>query len=1147
MNVNDSEYEKLLANYRELQLRVTRFSSVEQELINTRDRLDDELILYKKLNQFNKDALKDLSEKKFLQLVSETIVDIFELESSVVFLNDLENDFNSQLFTEGIKLNEREKPVFTENIKQFCKNFSREKSIILKSEMFAENKSFKNFSRGLLFLFSDSELKIDVLLLGLISKEYDPIYQQLKNRHETIFSVFSQQVQSMLANIKKNNKIHKQIKKISESESELRKLSQIATKTKNGVIISDELGKIVWVNEAFESISGYSFAEVSGKKPKEFLQGKDSDQQAILKLKTALQNKEYVEVTLINYKKNGEKYFNALQITPVFDENGKHQSFIALQRDITSEILAKNELIRINSRFELITEKSQIGIWEWDLKSGKTSWNQVLIEQYGAENTQMEKEFFTYWKTFLHPDESERVQNKLNNFINSNNEILEDEFKIINGKTNGIIILRSLIIAERDAKNNLIRLVGTNIDITEKKNNELTLQNSLKQQELISEISLELNNVLKFEIRIQSVLIKLLNHTGVSRVYIFENLDNGAACSNTFEVCNTGVVPQIDELTYISYSDIPYWKTTLMEQGIIYSENIDLLPVEVKEILEPQKIKSIIVFPLNVKGEFFGFIGFDECAYYKKWSKSELELLRAVSGIIANSYERDISEKNLIASEKKYHGIIDNMNLGLVETNLDGNVIFSNKKFHKLSLLEDPKLLALNNKAEHTLKLRLEQKIILGYNKLDENSYEIDFKRKDNLKKTFLVSYGEATDQLGKISGHISVFLDITTVKTLQKNLEDALKERDIFLKKANTLKTFYENVLNNSPSELLVLDPDFMITYSNHHFHREDSIWKNAIGKSLLEFKFVNEHEKNNMLLLTQKINEAIGENKLVQLEENYFTKYGEDCYSLQSILPFYNENNVLENIIISGIDISEIKKIEKNILQKNEELKKINSELDNFVYSVSHDLRSPLLSVKGILALIFKTSELDDKVKNYLKMAEKSILRLDGTIQEILEYSRNSRLGLKLESFNLKEMVSAIYDDLKFSTTKQVEFNIEISCNEIIFSDKSRINTVLKNILGNAFKYLKQDNQKSVVTFYAKKVNTDLLIIVSDNGEGIADNHLSKIFDMFYRASKSSSGTGLGLYICKEIITKLNGEIKIKSKLNEGTTVYVSIPITE
>jgi signal transduction histidine kinase len=298
---------------------------------------------------------------------------------------------------------------------------------------------------------------------------------------------------------------------------------------------------------------------------------------------------------------------------------------------------------------------------------------------------------------------------------------------------------------------------------------------------------------------------------------------------------------------------------------------------------------------------------------------------------------------------------------------------------------------------------------------------------------------------------------------------------------------------------------------------------------------------------LLTQKINEAIGENKLVQLEENYFTKYGEDCYSLQSILPFYNENNVLENIIISGIDISEIKKIEKNILQKNEELKKINSELDNFVYSVSHDLRSPLLSVKGILALIFKTSELDDKVKNYLKMAEKSILRLDGTIQEILEYSRNSRLGLKLESFNLKEMVSAIYDDLKFSTTKQVEFNIEISCNEIIFSDKSRINTVLKNILGNAFKYLKQDNQKSVVTFYAKKVNTDLLIIVSDNGEGIADNHLSKIFDMFYRASKSSSGTGLGLYICKEIIIKLNGEIKIESKLNEGTTVYVSIPITE
>jgi signal transduction histidine kinase len=296
---------------------------------------------------------------------------------------------------------------------------------------------------------------------------------------------------------------------------------------------------------------------------------------------------------------------------------------------------------------------------------------------------------------------------------------------------------------------------------------------------------------------------------------------------------------------------------------------------------------------------------------------------------------------------------------------------------------------------------------------------------------------------------------------------------------------------------------------------------------------------------LLISKINEAILSEKLLQFEEVFIIDESE-YYTLKSILPVYNASNLLENVIVIGIDITEIKNIEKNILQKNEELKKINSELDNFVYSVSHDLRSPLLSVKGILSLIFKTAQLEPKVDNYLKMAEKSILRLDETILEILEYSRNARLGLQFDEVYLSDMISEIYDDIKYSNTQKIRFSTQIDFDGYILTDRSRLNTVLKNVIGNAFKYLKKV-EESTVQFKAYKENGNLLIEVRDNGEGISEEHLSKIFDMFYRASNTSAGTGLGLYICKEILNKMNGEIKVSSVKNEGTTVFIKIPLEE
>jgi signal transduction histidine kinase len=280
------------------------------------------------------------------------------------------------------------------------------------------------------------------------------------------------------------------------------------------------------------------------------------------------------------------------------------------------------------------------------------------------------------------------------------------------------------------------------------------------------------------------------------------------------------------------------------------------------------------------------------------------------------------------------------------------------------------------------------------------------------------------------------------------------------------------------------------------------------------------------------------------LQFEEERADLIGNKNSILRNILPYSNEAGLLEYLVVSGTDISELKNIQIDLESKNDELKKINSELDKFVYSVSHDLRSPLLSIKGILNLIFKTTSLDEKTQQYLKLAETSVLRLDGTIKEILNYSRNARFEIEYDTFNLIEIIQSVTDDLRFSEESHVAFLFDMPQELMMKSDKMRLEVILKNLIGNAVKYSRKDINDAFVKIMVCKQGNELVLKIEDNGEGIAQENLGKIFDMFYRATSSSVGTGLGLYICKEMVQKLNGKLFVESVLKKGSIFTLILP---
>ncbi len=228
----------------------------------------------------------------------------------------------------------------------------------------------------------------------------------------------------------------------------------------------------------------------------------------------------------------------------------------------------------------------------------------------------------------------------------------------------------------------------------------------------------------------------------------------------------------------------------------------------------------------------------------------------------------------------------------------------------------------------------------------------------------------------------------------------------------------------------------------------------------------------------------------------------------------------------------------------KRNKTLKKLNDELDSFVYSTSHDLRAPLASVLGLLNLA-QTESSEEIKSEYLNMMEKSVKKLDGFIKDIIDYSRNSRLEIQRDTIQLEEMVVDTFEGFKFMDDEErIAKDIKIDLPNPFQSDTRRIKIILNNLISNSIRYHRPYSAEPVIGVIAFEEEEWVVIQVKDNGQGIDEKHMDKIFNMFYRATEGTSGSGLGLYIVKETALKLKGNVSVESKKGEGTTFTVKIP---
>ena len=264
------------------------------------------------------------------------------------------------------------------------------------------------------------------------------------------------------------------------------------------------------------------------------------------------------------------------------------------------------------------------------------------------------------------------------------------------------------------------------------------------------------------------------------------------------------------------------------------------------------------------------------------------------------------------------------------------------------------------------------------------------------------------------------------------------------------------------------------------------------------------------------------------------------------QNELKLFNgnlEEMVQERTKALNEEINTRKEAEDKLLQTNKELSKRNTELDNFVYSVSHDLRAPIASVLGLINLAKKDKDLTMR-DVYLEKINSSAVQQDNFIKEILDQSRNSRLEVKKEEIQFDPLINETFNQLKFATSTgvAVEKIIQVKQQNTFYNDRWRLKVILNNIISNSIRY--RNGKDPVIKINVEVGGGKAVLEIEDNGRGIGKEHLQNVYKMFYRATDDGAGSGLGLYIVKETVDKLQGSINIESEEGKGTKVRVEIP---
>lgn len=683
-------------------------------------------------------------------------------------------------------------------------------------------------------------------------------------------------------------------------------------------------------------------------------------------------------------------------------------------------------------------------------------------------------------------------------------------------------------------------------DVTERKKSEATLLRQSKLLSVTATIMFELLRKDSWETVLGDTFGIIGETLGVDRVYFFVSEKHPytgiPSISQRVEWSRTHVTPQIDnpDFQYMPYSSAPDMMQSLLK-GETYSGIASCMPEGAfRDMLIDHDILSLLIMPIFIKGNFYGFIGFDDCSCEREWTHDEISFLNTLNSNMAIAIEKKQWEQQLQESDAFSRGILSSLSSHIAVMSDDGSIIAVNKAWEDFAAANGSSSPAATGIGSNYFKVceraaesgdLIAQQVLDGARNVIER--KIDY---------FQLEYPcHAPDEERWFVAHIMPFGNrYDEIVMSHTNITERVLAEQLLKKSEAQLKEVSSSMPGVVYQFLIDANGVMSIPFISEGIVKMISVTQDDIYKdigSLLAMVHPDDFNDFMKSIQTSAMEMSPWLYVFRSLDRDGVSRWIRGN-SVPKALP---DGGILWNGTL--IDVSELKLSEFQLEDKNRELKKINEELDRFVYSTSHDLRSPLTSVLGLVNIIEEETT-EDETRLHAGMIRTRIKRLDDFVQGILQYSRNSRLEIKPEKIPFETLIREIISNLEYmENASRIRFSIDVSVNDGFYSDYQRMSVVFANMISNAIKYHDFSKPDPKIALRVLADDDSASIIIEDNGTGIDPVHFPKLFDMFYRVSSAIPGTGLGLYLVKEIIDKLHGSVKVDSKPGIGTRFTITL----
>ncbi len=793
------------------------------------------------------------------------------------------------------------------------------------------------------------------------------------------------------------------------------------------------------------------------------------------------------------------------------DEHGRVVKMQGVCQDVTELTTSKLAHKKDEELLKTAVDLGKIGAWNFNLLSYNLQWSTQIYKIFEIDNNLIGDELYQAYLKSIHPDDVEDLQNHIDQ-LSKHGIPYSYEHRIIT--PNGVVKFVYCIADPIFDGNQLVGISGVIQDISDRKLAEIEINRYSELLDMIAVTSVKINSEADQDAVIVNLLAQIGKAVDVNRVYVFNTHtmdgNEGLFMSQRFEWTDGSVTAEIDNpsMQNISYEDKAVKDCyKALANGQTIKANVVDLPLATQKILEGQNIKSLMMVPVMIDDELWGYFGFDECRSIRVWKKAEESFLKSAASIIANAIKQDAIESALNISELTYSSVINAMSEGVVIHDKTGNIVACNKSAELILGFPIVDIVGTNANHEqwnvidvngnplpgekHPASVTLTtgepvRNFILGIKKLQNSLCWISVNAEP-------ISMSGSSE----ISGVAVTFTDVSNQFSLAKEL--------------NKLSA----VARTTSNAVVITDSNINIEWVNGGFEK---ISEYTLNEVFLKDPFDLLCGPNSDINIVNYVNDCINKKIEFSAELNFYTKSGKELFVHVEAQPVFNDLGELINYIAIGVDITESK---KNQILINQSLK----EKEILLGEIHHRVKNNLAIVSSLLQLQMLYSD-DERINSLMKESQSRLKSMALVHEKLYE-------GGDLSMVNFGQYITEIADHIRNSyPNNSVDIDVQLNVNDIRLNIAQAVpcGLIMNEVLTNCFKYAFGGRLAGTVLINFEEKGDYYLLEVIDNGIGLPiDYDISKV-------------KSLGITLIRTLTSQIKGTFDISSK--NGTRVVITFP---